>query len=273
MQECSAGFAGYVFDLDGTVYLGDQLVPGAAEVIGYLRHRGARAVFVSNKPLDTRTAYAAKLQRLGIPASPEDVVNSSLVMARYLAREHPGAAAYVLGEEPLRRELLAAGLQLCDDPAAVQVVVVSFDRELTYGRLNTAYQALLRGARFVATNPDRALPVEGGTIPDTAANIAALEATTGRHVEVITGKPHPLMLQAALEPLALPPERCLMVGDRLETDVVMGQRAGMWTALVLTGASTRADVERQGIRPDFICLSIASVPELRGPAQDRPGSR
>ncbi|MER3404949.1 MAG: HAD family hydrolase [Chloroflexota bacterium] len=260
-----AGFDGYVFDLDGTVYRGDRLIAGAAEAIATLRRRGARVLFVSNKPLETRQAYAAKLDRLGIPATVADVVNSSLVMAHYLARAHPGAAVYVLGEEPLRRELRAAGLRLCDDPLAVEIVVVSFDRTLTYEKLNIAYQALLRGARFVATNPDRALPVEGGTIPDTAANIAALEATTGRTVEVITGKPHPLMIQAALEPLGLPPEQCLMVGDRLETDVLMGQRAGMWTALVLTGVAVRSDIERLGIRPDFVCASIAEIPRLVRP--------
>jgi arabinose operon protein AraL len=260
----AAGFDGYIFDLDGTVYRGDHVIDGAAEAIATVRRRGARVLFVSNKPLETREAYAAKLRRLGIPATAEDVVNSSLVMARYLAQSHPGALVYVLGEEPLRCELRAAGLRLRDDPA-VDVIVVSFDRGLTYEKLTIAYQALLRGARFVATNPDRALPVEGGTIPDTAANIAALEASTGRTVEVITGKPYPLMIQAALEPLGLPPEHCLMVGDRLETDIAMGQRAGMWTALVLTGVSTTADVDRLGIRPDFLCASIAEVPRLCRP--------
>lgn len=263
LAQAPVSFDGYVFDLDGTVYRGDRLIAGAAEAIATLRQRGARVIFVSNKPLETREAYAAKLERLGIPAAVEDVVNSSLVMARYLARTHPGALVYVLGEEPLQQELRAAGLHLCEDPSAVEVVVVSFDRALTYEKLNIAYQALLRGARFVATNPDRALPVEGGTIPDTAANIAALEAATGRTVEVVTGKPHPLMLQAALEPLGLPPERCLMVGDRLETDVLMGQRAGMWTALVLTGVASKSDIERLGIRPDFVCASIAEVPRLK----------
>jgi HAD superfamily hydrolase (TIGR01457 family) len=256
------GFDGYVFDLDGTVYLGPQLIPGAAEAIARLRHRGARVVFVSNKPLETRDAYAAKLRHLGVPAAADDVLNSSLVMARYLAGHHPGAAVLVLGEEPLRQEIAAAGLRLCDDPAATQVVVASFDRELTYAKLNAAYQALVRGARFLATNPDRALPLAGGTIPDVAGVIAFLEATTGRSVEVVTGKPHPSMIQAALAQLALPPERCLMVGDRLETDVLMGQRAGMRTALVLTGVAAREDIDRLDIRPDFVCTSIAGVPDL-----------
>lgn len=270
------GFDGYVFDLDGTVYLGNELIPGADEAIGELRRRGARVVFLTNKPLESRRAYAAKLTRLGIPATEEEVINSSAVMADYLRREAPGARIYCIGEPPLLQELHEAGMVLVADPRVpgceVDFVVAAFDRTFDYDKLDCALQAIRKGARFIATNADRTCPVEGGVIPDCGGIIAAIEGVTGKAVELVVGKPHALTAQTALGKLGLPAERCLMVGDRLETDILMGNEAGMRTALVLTGVSRREDVPPSpadgaqrgrpiGI-PDFIIESIRDVPGL-----------
>ena len=258
-----SSFRGYIFDLDGTVYLGERLLPGAAETIATLRARGARVVFLSNKPVQRREVYAAKLARLGIPVAREDVINSSLVLARRLAREAPGARVFAIGEPPLRDELAEAGLVLADDPARVEWVIASLDRQFDYRKLDIGYKALARGARFCATNPDQTLPLEGEQIPDCAAVIAALEACSGRHVEWIAGKPSAVMLSAALEQLGCPPQDCLMVGDRLETDIEMGRRGGTCTALVLTGVTTPESLAASPIQPDFVCAGIHDVPQLR----------
>ncbi len=255
-------FRGYVFDLDGTVYLGERLLPGAAAAVAAVRARGARVVFVSNKPIQRRETYARKLTSLGIPAAPEDVINSSLVLAQRLAREAPGARVFAIGEPPLLEELGEAGLQLEDDPAAIDIVVASLDRTFDYRKLTIGYKALARGARFCATNPDRTLPLEGEQIPDCAAVIAALEACSGRRVEWVAGKPSTVMLQAALERLGCAPEECLVTGDRLETDVELGRRGGAWTAVVMTGVTTPEILAASPIRPDFVCAGVHEIPSL-----------
>jgi arabinose operon protein AraL len=264
---------GFIFDLDGTVYLGDSALPGAVEGITELRQRGKRVLFVSNKPLEPRHAYAQKLTRLGIPASPDDVITSAFVLGYHLAQTEPHLNLYVIGETNLLNELREHGLKVLDEfadqnpmevihPHNVDAVVVAFDRTLDYRKLNTAYQALLNGARFFATNADKACPMPGGGIPDAGGTIAALEHMTGRKLELLAGKPSTLITQTALQRLDLPAERVMMVGDRLETDIFMGQQAGMKTAVTLTGASTREDVAKMSSPPDFIIESLAELPGL-----------
>ncbi|MDI6726561.1 MAG: HAD-IIA family hydrolase [Smithellaceae bacterium] len=255
-------FKGFIFDLDGTVYKGDKLIPGADEVIRLLRKTGRKVVYLTNKPLETRGDYAAKLTRLGIPTRPEEVVTSSLVMVRYLQKAAPGARLFVIGEAPFLAELKEAGFTLSEQPQTIDYVVAAFDRTFDYRKLNIAYQAIKRGAHFVATNPDRTCPTENGEIPDCAATIAALEAITLKKVEVVVGKPSPMIIQAALEVLGLPAAECLLVGDRLETDIKIGNECGTATALVLTGITDLAMLKQSDIYPDFIFDSIAQVPDL-----------
>ena len=253
---------GYLLDLDGTVYLGERLIAGVGEAIEALRSRGRRIVFLSNKPLHSRRDYAEKLTRLGVPTTEEDVVNSSYVLARYLVKRAPGAKVFVIGEEPLRAELRSANLVLTEDPEKIEYVIAAFDRTFDYHKLNIGFQALRRGAHFIATNPDRTCPVEGGEIPDAAAVIAALEATTQRKVETIVGKPSLYMTDVALEQLGVPAARAAMVGDRLETDVAMGLNAGLISILTLSGVSSREDLEDSPVQPDYVIESLAELPDL-----------
>lgn len=263
----SASIDAFIFDLDGTVYLGDAALPGAVEGIAELRHYGKRIFFVSNKPLEPREAYARKLTRLGIPTSPDDVITSGFVLGYHLAHTEPQLRLYVVGEENLLNELRGHGLIIVPEyaeqdpmqvimPDGIDAVVVAFDRTLDYRKLNTAYQALVRGARFFATNPDKTCPMPGGAIPDAGATIAALEHMTGRAVELLAGKPSRLMIEVALQRLDVPPQRALLVGDRLETDIFMGQQAGMFTAVTLTGVSKREDVKKLASPPDFVIESL-----------------
>jgi arabinose operon protein AraL len=253
-------YRGFLFDLDGTVYLGERLLPGAREAIAALRADGRRVCFLSNKPIQSRADYAAKLMRLGVPAGLDEVINSSYVLAHHLAREAPGARCFVIGEPPLVEELRAVGLAPVDD-ARVDYVVVAFDRTFDYRKLNVALQAVKRhGARLVGTNPDRTCPVEEGEIPDAAGMIGAVEGVTGRRVDPVVGKPSPIMLRVALDRLGLPAPDCAIVGDRLETDIAMGRAAGLPTILVLTGITRPGDPQIARWRPDHV---VGSLDELR----------
>ena len=201
---------GFIFDLDGTVYLGEAALPGAVEGIAELRRRGKRVLFVSNKPLEPRASYAEKLTKLGVPTTPDDVITSAFVLGYHLARTEPHLNLYVVGEENLLNELRGHGLKVVNEfieqdpmaviqPHGVDAVVVAFDRTLDYRKLNTAYQALRIGARFFATNADKSCPMPGGAIPDAGGTIAALEHMTGRKVDLLAGKPSDLIVQVALQ--------------------------------------------------------------------------
>jgi len=252
-------YSAYIFDLDGTVYLGDALLPTAGEAIERLRRLGKRTVFLSNNPTKTREAQAATLTRLGLPTPAEDVLNSALVMADFLRHRMPGARLYVIGESPLEQVLRQAGFELTEEAAAVDAVIVSFDRTFVYRKLQIAFDAIRAGAPFFATNGDKYCPVPGGGEPDAAALIAALEACTDVKVEAIVGKPSAHMAAAVLSLLDLPPAECVMTGDRLETDVLMGLDAGMAAALTLTGATSAAQAAASSIRPTYVVSQLAEL--------------
>lgn len=261
---------GFIFDLDGTIYLGESILPGAVELISRLREQGKKAIFVTNKPLKPRQEYAAKLSHLGIPTPPEDVITSSYVLGCHLLKTLPDLNYYVIGEENLRQEFRDYGLHIQNeyveqddqnviDPTGIDAVIVAFDRTLNYRKINTAYQALLHGARFFATNPDKACPMPGGGIPDAGATIAALEYISGKKLELLAGKPSKLMMDVAMQSLKLPSNQCIMIGDRLETDIRMGNVAGMLTAVVLTGDATRIQAEQCIPKPDLILNNVGEL--------------
>jgi HAD superfamily hydrolase (TIGR01450 family) len=255
---------GWLVDLDGTVYRGDALIPGAMQTVAALRGAGRRVAFLSNKPLETRADYAAKLTRLGIPTTADEVITSSLALARHLAALDAGAPVFVIGEPPLLAELEAHGFEVRRDHH-VRWVVIAFDRTFHYAKLDTALQAVRRSnARLIATNPDRTCPTADGEIPDCAGMIAAVEAVTGRTVEVIVGKPSPIILDVALAALGVTAADCVIVGDRIETDIVMGKRSGLATVLVLSGITRADDPRIAEIEPDAVVRSIGELIEPWG---------
>jgi phosphoglycolate/pyridoxal phosphate phosphatase family enzyme len=252
-------YDGYIFDLDGTIYLGDELLPSAADLLAMLRAERRRVAFLSNNPTRTREQYVAKLRGLCLQADLDEVVNSSHVMVEWLRTHAPGATLFVCGEAPLIGELAAAGFPMSEQAGQIAIVVASFDRTFTYHKLQVAFDAIRAGARLVATNPDRFCPVPGGGEPDAAAIIAAIEACTNTRCEVNVGKPSPIMARTVSAMLQLPPERCLMVGDRLMTDIAMGAEAGMATLLVLTGDSARADLAAAPHQPTYVAATLAEL--------------
>ena len=252
-------FDGYVFDLDGTVYLGEELLPGAAETLATLKER-SRVVYLTNKPLEMPADYAAKLTRLGVATRPEEVISSTDALLLYLERRAPEARLFVVGEPPLIRLLSLAGHEVAQEAGGVEVVVVSFDRTFDYRKLKVSFDAVRAGARIVATNPDAYCPTpDGGGLPDCAAMLGAIEASTGAHAEAIVGKPSPHMAATLLERLGVPARDTLLVGDRLATDVRMANEAGIASALVLTGATGLEEALGSPDRPDYVIEHLGDL--------------
>jgi NagD protein len=244
-------YEGYALDLDGTVYLGDHLLDGAQEVIAILREK-ARVVFVTNKPLETAESYAAKLTGLGIPTESDEIVTPLDSLVDYLSANHRSAKILTVAETLVDDVLRNAGFQVTGDPLEAGVVVVSFDRTFTYAKLFAAYQAVNNGAVIIATNPDPFCPTPEGGLPDCAAMLAAVEACTGATAEAIVGKPSAHMGRAILSRMNVKPSDAVLVGDRLLTDIAMGQSLGMASVLILTGVSSLEDISDSGIQPDFV---------------------
>jgi NagD protein len=266
-------FSAYLFDLDGTVWLTEELVPGAraepvrrhelladaGEAIRLLRSRGGRVAFMTNNADGTRESFAQELSDLGIPCTPDAVICTAFVMARYLSSQLPGSRCYVIGTDPLREELCRAGLTLRDRPGDIDFVVVGIDRDFTYHKLQTAFEAIRAGARFVATNPDPWVPAAHGDLADIGALIAAIEVASDHKLDKLVGKPDPFIVQIALECLGVQSADCLIVGDQLETDVLAGQRAGVPVALLLRDPRVVAKLQHWQPQPDLLLESLASL--------------
>jgi len=250
-------YDGYVFDLDGTIYLGDELLPGAKRLVETLRDNGKKVVFLSNNPTKDPQMYSEKLTKLGLPTPKEETVNTVVTMTQWLLQNHPDAVVYPIAEEPLKNALRDAGIKMSDNPEEIDIVIASYDRTFEYKKLQIAFDAIWfhKRAILVTTNPDRYCPFPGGRgEPDAASIVAAIEACTGAKCQVNTGKPDPIMLQTITEMVGLDPAECVMTGDRLYTEIRMALDAGMPSAVVFTGETTpeMLDEESEENRPEFV---------------------
>jgi arabinose operon protein AraL len=252
-----------VLDLDGTVYLGDSLIPGVGAAIRHLRDAVGPVRFLTNKAIDRRRDYGEKLRRLGVDADRSDVINSGWVTAQYVSEQYPGSVAFVVGEPPLLDEFRDAGVETITDGPG-DLVVVSMDREFDYDDLEVALRTLDEGVPFIATHPDRTCPTESGEIPDAAGMIGAIEGVTGRTIDAVLGKPSPRMIEITLDEVGVDPTACLMIGDRIETDILMGERTGMTTVLVLSGVTDREMIPEADAEPDYVLESLAGIDEVLG---------
>jgi arabinose operon protein AraL len=266
-------FGAYLFDLDGTVWLTDEVVPGAQRepakrhallpdaraVIRALRSRGCRVAFMTNNADGTRESFAQELSDLGVRCGPDDVICAAFVMARYLSSLQSGRRCYVIGSDPLREELCRAGLTLRDRPGDIDFVVVGIDRDFTYHKLQTAFEAIRAGARLVATNLDPWVPAGHGDLADIGALIAAIEVASEHKLDKLVGKPDPLIVDVALELLGVEPADCLIVGDQLESDVLAGQRAGVPAALLMRDPRVVARLQDWQPQPNFLLASLQAL--------------
>lgn len=252
-------YDGFVFDLDGTVYLGDALLPGARAVVEEIRRLGKGLLYLTNKPLEPSSVYAERLTTLGLPTAAEDVVSSLDSLVLYMDVHHPGTTVLCVSEPLVAARLRDAGHQVTSDALRAEVVVVSFDRTFDYTKLHAAYVAVAAGAILVATNPDAYCPTPDGGLPDCAAMLAAIEACTGATAEAIVGKPSEHMATAFMRRLDMPPDRVLLTGDRIETDVAMAAEAGLDSALVLTGATRLPLAHQSPFRPTYVFESLQQL--------------
>ena len=249
-----------LLDVDGTLWRGGQALPGLGELFALLHARGIGYRIVTNSSLQPPRHYRDKLAGFGVTVDDSAILTSATATGRYLARMLPvGAPVYVIGETGLLAAVQQAGMVVVGDAAqTVAAVVVGGDRSLTYTKLKDAVFLLQRGAPLIGTNPDLLVPTAAGLAPETGTTLAALTAATGVAPTVI-GKPAPWLFAVALEQLGILPGHALMVGDRLETDILGGQRAGLRTALVTTGVDSAAAVVEKGIRPDLVVRDLAEL--------------
>ncbi|MGQ9926700.1 MAG: TIGR01457 family HAD-type hydrolase [Chloroflexaceae bacterium] len=246
----------YLIDMDGVLVHGSQPIPGANEFIKRLRAAGAPFLVLTNNPIYTPRDLSARLERIGLDVPPEAIYTSALATARFLHSQHPHGTAYVIGEAGLTTAMHDIGYTMTDhDP---DYVVVGETTALSYERLTRAVRFVAAGARFVATNPDVSGPGDGGIVPACGA-IAALIATASGVKPYFVGKPNPLMMRTALRTLGAHSEESVMVGDRMDTDIIGGTESGMETILVLTGVTRREDVHRFPYRPTRVLGSVAEI--------------
>ena len=250
----------FLLAMDGTIYLSETLFDGTLDFLRYVRAIGGRYLFLTNNSSRGTDAYIAKMARLGIEAFPDDFLTSADAAIRYLrGRYRPETVYYVCGTESLKNQLRLAGLRVAetlrDD---ISVVLLGYDTELTYEKLETCCILLNRGVDYVATHPDLVCPTWYGSAPDCGSVIEMLHTATGRRPKVI-GKPQPEMALLAMEQTGFSPRETCLIGDRVYTDIACGVNAGIDTIFVLSGEGVMDDIEKYGVQPAYCMQNIREV--------------
>jgi HAD superfamily hydrolase (TIGR01457 family) len=254
LRSCKA----FLLDMDGTIFVGETLIPGARELVSHLSEQGIPHLFLTNNSSCTGERYRARLERMGIPATRDQVLTSGDATAAFLLDETEHRSVYLLGTPDLEATFKEEGLRL--DAENPDCVVVGFDRTLTYEKLNIACRYLFAGKPYYATHPDRTCITSDGLIPDIAAIIAALEAVTHR-TPIIIGKPYPFMVHAALQRLNSTAQETAIVGDQLDTDMTMARQSKLCGVLVMTGETSASQVaaSEPSSAPTLIAQSVVEV--------------
>ncbi|MEA1964560.1 MAG: HAD-IIA family hydrolase [Candidatus Aerophobetes bacterium] len=256
----------YIFDLDGVIYRGgEKLLPGAEQALSFLKERGEEICFLSNNSTLSRSGYVKRFTRLGIRTHPVNFFPSSYLAAIYFTEneERKNGKVLVIGEEGLFEELKEAKVKITSNPEEASYVVAGMDWKFNFEKLCLAHKAILKGAKFIATNIDLTFPVEEGTLPGAGAIIKAIEASTGKS-PLLLGKPETFGIETVMKKRGYSPEDTILIGDRLETDILAGKRAGAVTVLVLSGITRREDLKKAppSHQPDYIISSLREFPSL-----------
>lgn len=254
-----ATYTSYLIDLDGVVYRGEQIVPGAREFVTWLNAQQKKYLFLTNNSFASETQVLEKLMRLGISTDPSHILGAGQAAIQNIARRFPAGNIYIVGEQPLFELARSYKLRIANENQERAVaVLVGLDRTFNYTTLTEAVHAVMAGAAFVAINRDSLLPIAGGLIPGCGAMVGAIEAASGIHPEVI-GKPEPGLLREGMRLLESRPEETIMIGDNLDTDILAGKAAGTHTLFVLSGKDTAITLARSGIKPEFVYANLAAV--------------
>jgi 4-nitrophenyl phosphatase len=249
---------GFIIDLDGVLYRGEMPVAGASEFIEAVQHSGTPIVLLTNNSVPTAAQYVDKLSRMGIHVEADRILTSGQATALHLCQEaRDGASVFAIGGDGVRTELAQCGFVLRNDPQ-VDYVVVGFDRALNYEKLKLATLAIRAGAKFIGTNPDKTFPTDEGLMPGNGATLAAIEAATDV-APLVIGKPRPAIFKLALEKLGIQPHETVMIGDRLDTDIVGARQVGLISILVLSGVTRAEQLASASVAPDMVLRDIAAV--------------
>ena len=249
----------WLFDLDGTIYLGDKLINGAAEIIKFLDHKQIPFYFLTNNSSRSRGDFVHKLAGLGLDLKKDKIFSSGQATALYINNINPNAEIYLVGTPSLEEEFIHHGFQLTDKNP--DYVVLGFDTTLTYQKLEKLCKFVVEGKPYIATHPDINCPTEAGFIPDVGSFIALVAASTGRTPDTIIGKPHAPIIETIVEKTGYQPKEIAMVGDRLNTDIALG-KAGIATVLVLSGETKIDGVESSPFQPDLIIKDVSDLLEI-----------
>ena len=250
----------FLLDMDGTLYLGEQLFAQTKAFLRQIRENGGRYLFLTNNSSKNVHAYVEKMARLGIPATEDDFFTSAMATVLHLQTHYARDIVYVEGTESLRQELEAGGITTAAAPTdAVTCLLAGYDTELTFRKLEDACILLNRGVRYLATHPDMVCPTEYGSAPDCGCVCEMLWHATGRRPTEVIGKPQPAMAQLAMQKCGAAPEETVMIGDRIYTDIACGVNAGIDTVLVFSGETTRKDWEQSAIRPTYTAADVGEI--------------
>lgn len=247
----------FCFDLDGTIYVEDTLLLGVKDVISSLRDYNKKVLFISNTSIHTRETCKERLGKMGIEASVDEIITTTYMAARFFKQDIPNANVYVVGEHSLIEQLMNVSIRLTTNPVEATHVLVGLDRDFTYKKLSHAMKAVRNGAKIIVTNPDIVCPVMDGYIADAFVLAQAIETASEKKIDTIIGKPSAYYSTAIMDLLNIPNEKCLIIGDRLETDISLGLNSGMKTCLVLTGVTKRADIAVTKIHPDYVVENLS----------------
>ena len=260
LNECVRQVKLYLFDMDGTLYLGDRLYDFTVELLKTIRQTGGKYLFMTNNSSKSVEDYVKKLASLGIEATREDFMTSSQATAFYLKQNHPGKTLYVCGTRSLIAELESEGFTVTTDLDKVECVVMGFDTELTFQKLHDVSYLLLtrKDLPYIATNPDLVCPTEFGSVPDCGSVCIGIKNATGRE-PVVIGKPSPLMPQLAMEKLGFTCDQTAVVGDRIYTDIKSGLNAGCTGILVLSGESTLQTLAESEDKPHLVLEDASAI--------------
>ena len=250
--------SGFMIDLDGTIYKGREPIEGAKEFISVLKEKDIPFVFLTNNSSSSRSYYVEKLNKMGFSITMDNVLTSTTATLRYIKGTYPGSTVYPLGTEQFIEEVKEAGLTVSDDP---DIVLLAFDKTITYEKINNAYHHILNGSRFVATHPDDLCPTESGYDVDIGPFIRFFESMTGKKAEII-GKPNRKMTEMAALEMNIDPKGMVMIGDRLYTDMRMAFDSGIRSILVFSGETKPEDLWDTDVKVTFTVDSVADIPEL-----------
>jgi len=249
----------FLFDLDGTVYLGDKLLPGVEDLLSFLDQAGRPYYFLTNNSSRSRIDYSTKLAKYGLDMPMEKIFSSGMATAIYLKKQKPGARIYTVGTPSLEKEFETYGFQLVEDDP--DYAVLGFDTTLTYQKIRKLCDFVAEGIPYIATHPDINCPTPDGFMPDIGSMMAMIQSSTGKVADIVVGKPNPPMVEAIFELTGFKLEQLTMVGDRLYTDIAMG-KAGIQTVLVLSGEAKREDISAAPWQPDLVCDDLGELLEI-----------